>query len=519
MTSQATASLKQVLSFSAQLLIPVVYFLIIFTYFPFHNTFALDFDEGINLLSVQMLQRGFLLYSEIWYDQPPLFNFLLVLVMRVFGTEVCVSRMFVLLLSCGLLWVSFQYLRDLWGWRHAVVGVILILLLPLFARLSVSVMAGLPAIILSAFSMAALTYWHKYRKYYWIYLSAVCMALSVLVKLFTGFLAPIFIVGLLLGEYSRYREKKDVKQLILPSLIWGSIFTALVFLPLYWVVKPNNFDQLLLTHLYAGTANKYQSDPSYRLAAQLRDAAPILALALLGVYYTVRSKNRLAWYPIVWMVAASMILSRYVPVWDHQQLLITIPAAWVAAGGVGEAWSYVHRLLRDHSRLQSRYMISLVTVCVLVYACAARIPTIVPEFESNPNLSSFGLKPTSTEAKFLKKIRLYAPETRWMITDIPMFAFYANLPVPPNLVDFSLKRLETGSLTEEEIIKSIQVYHPEQVLLGRNKLTSVRQYLKKDYQIILKKDLLELYVSKELISSRFLLNSEYQYKFEDEYLW
>lgn len=94
----------------------------------------------------------------------------------------------------------------------------------------------------------------------------------------------------------------------------------------------------------------------------------------------------------------------------------------------------------------------------------------------------------------------YSSETRWVVTDVPMYAFRARLPVPPQLAVFSSKRLETGNLTEEEVINVMREYQPEQVLLRRFKLPKVEEYIAQHYILIHSNGPIKLFVLKKLQS-------------------
>ncbi len=100
--------------------------------------------------------------------------------------------------------------------------------------------------------------------------------------------------------------------------------------------------------------------------------------------------------------------------------------------------------------------------------------------------------------KFFIKMLKFAPETNWVVTDLPMYPFRARLPVPPNLAVFSLKRVETGNLTEEQVLDTIREYNPEQVLLGRFQFPVIEIYLRRGYRLVYFKDDMKLYVRNDL---------------------
>jgi hypothetical protein len=490
-----------------QIAVPLLYFAGMVLFFPFRNVFWMNLDEGINLVKAQMVLRGFALYTDMWNDQPPLLTYLLATVIRLFGPRANAGRLVVLLLACGLMWAYLQFLSSVWGNWQAATGAILLFLLPLYMDLSVSVLVGLPAIALGMVSLWWLVLWHKTRTYVWLVASALVLALSILTKIFTGLLAPIFLAGILAGEFGQYRETGNWRRLVAPALLWGTTFTLFLVIPALILIHPDNFGQLLESHLEARQLAVYRNDPSYSLAWQLQEARPILLLAILGVVHVILSRRWLALYAAAWMGTAYLLLFRHVPVWSHQQLLITIPAAILAAGAAGEALSSLWRLLSYWIKARALPLksidrtawLNLASMGLFALVMVNRGPVTLSAFNSSPAFRVPEFRATSSEVKFLRYLREYAPQTHWLVTDLPMFAFYANLPVPPNLVVFSSKRVETGELTEEEVLKTIQEYRPEQVLMGRFEFPSLRRYLKEQYRLVQARELYELYVSKDIV--------------------
>jgi len=497
--------------YSWQVAVPILYFALMVLYYPFRSAFWMDFDEGINLVKAQLVLRGYTLYTDIWSDQPPLFTFLLATVFRYFGQRANLGRILVLVLSCGLMWAYLQYLSNVWGKWHAVSGVFLLLLLPGFLNLSTSVMVGLPAIAFAMFSMWALVFWHRQHKYIWLIVSALMLALSILTKIFTGFLPPIFLAGILFGEFDRYRETGNWQRAVTPALLWGCAFALFFALPAIIIIAPGNFGQLLQSHIEASQLEVFQNNPSYSLAWQLRDARLILYLAILGAVYSLFTERWLALYALAWTASAYALLFRYVPVWSHQQL------ATLAAGATGEAFSGFFQGLRTialntaskYNRnprlsltpISRRIWVDLASISLFALILLARGPVTLSAFNPSPTFRGSGFRATSSEAKLLRKLQKYASQTHWLVTDLPIFAFYTDLPVPPNLAVFSSKRVSTGELSEEKVLATIQEYQPEQVLFGRFEFPSIRQYLRSHYHLVHSRGLYELYISEKIISA------------------
>jgi hypothetical protein len=73
----------------------------------------------------------------------------------------------------------------------------------------------------------------------------------------------------------------------------------------------------------------------------------------------------------------------------------------------------------------------------------------------------------------------HAPKTRWIVTDLPLYAFRVGLPVPPHLVVASTKRFVTGALTEEDLMNFVREYNPEQVLTGNGVYPNLETFWKR----------------------------------------
>ena len=90
-----------------------------------------------------------------------MFTHLLVGVFSLFGPSMESARALVLFFSSGLIVAAIAFLRGIGEGRYALIGRILLLLMPRYIRLSMSVMIGLPALSLAMVSLAVLVSWHR----------------------------------------------------------------------------------------------------------------------------------------------------------------------------------------------------------------------------------------------------------------------------------------------------------------------------------------------------------------------
>lgn len=483
-----------------QLAIPLVFMAIVIFFVPSRGKFEQNSDEGVNLMKAMLLEKGYPLYDEIWSDQPPILTYILAGIFHIFGYKVGASRMLILVFSAALLWTFLQILRMVSDDnKYALVGAIILLILPSYLTLSISVMVGLPSITFAMGSLFALTAWHKHRRYLWIVTSATLLSLSVLTKLFTGFLAPIMVLGLMIAEYPQIRKTKSWIRGLFPAISWGLIFTSISIGLGFILVGPDNIAQLLYTHLAGGDVEAW-NEKIFTINWHLRDARPILFLAFVGMFYVVQKRQWLFLYSFAWMTTAYLLLLNHSPVWFHHGPLVTIPAAMLATVPLTDSIKLITRLF--HWRYFSGYrgilqVAALIGTISLIFTL--RIPGAIEKLSPIPSFSTTGLEIGARQEQLLDKMISFEPETRWVVTDLPMYAFRARLPVPPYLAAFTMKRYRTGELTEQNIIDTVKEYQPEQVLLGRAEYPLVEQFLQENYRLIhVARNIEKLYLRKDL---------------------
>lgn len=450
-------------------------------FYPFRFVIEFDTDEGLSVIMAQMISQGFRLYSEVWSDHPPLFPIILSILLQTFSMNVTIARLFVLLLSCVLLWAVIQYLRFFWGSPHAIAGALLVIMLPYYTRLSVSVMIGLPSIVFAMLSFLSLAVWHAKRRYAFLLLSGIFLGISVMMKLQTGFLAIVFIMGLLFTEIQTYRKNSSRATVLKPALLWAMSFSMFIILVGIFLIGSEGLPQLVNVHLAAETATPFQNRSS--ILTLISRSWPIFLLALIGSIHAIRTKIWTALYLTSWIIFAFLLLTQLKPIWYHHQLLITIPAAILAAIPIGELIRIVRKKKPVETNRVCMGFFMSATLVTLALFLANRFPTTLRNFQINfPNLYPPSAPATPLQ-EMLALVSDYADETNILVTDRPMLAFRTGITVPPDLAVFSGKRFLTGLLTESDIINIIKATNPEQVALTRFYMPEVEKFLAERYNI------------------------------------
>jgi 4-amino-4-deoxy-L-arabinose transferase-like glycosyltransferase len=477
------------------ILLALLFFAFTFAYYPFREKLQFDSDEGLNLMRSMLVALGHPLYREISSDQPPLFNQLLAIVFRVTGFEVNPARVLVLLFSTLLVWAGAQFLQLTSGKLAAIFFLPLVIMVPEFLRLSTSVMIGVPSMAFAAVAMLFVAIWHQTKHSLWLILSGFALALSVLVKLFTGFVAPIFVLGITLSMYRQTRDRGFSWKILRPAAIWSLSFVGLAILIGFALVGPGNIAAITAPHIAAPVTEDLSG---YSLNTYLQAAVPLLLLGLLGTIFSLYRRKWLLFYPLSWAILAYVLFNFYSPVFYHHQLLITIPMTIMAATGVGEGILLLGRLRVFSDLIRVQTLLGAGAVLGFILVSVHYWPVLDRELMNHPRLTDFSLRATSGKLRVIRTMDEYIDQTSWILTDMPMYAFRVGRPVPPSVATFSSKRLATGSLTEGDILSAMRDYQPEQVLMARFHIPALEVYLQEHYTLILDVEFFRLFLRNDI---------------------
>jgi len=263
------------------------------------------------------------------------------------------------------------------------------------------------------------------------------------------------------------------------------------------LIGPRNLQSIILPHVMAPAEEGFQGE-RFSVNDHLRAAVPLLFLSFFGVLVSIYRRNWLAIYPVAWLALAYGLFSFYSPVFYHHQLLITIPAALMAAAGVGEGILSLIRVRRIPDLLRFQTLLGAGALVVFIFVSSYYLPVLDRELMDSPQLSDFTLRATAGKLKVIRTMDEYSERTNWIVTDMPMYAFRVRQPVPPILATFSSKRLATGSLTEADILAAMREYKPEQVLMARFVIPGLERYLEENYTLVLNAEYFRLFIRNDL---------------------
>lgn len=326
--------------------------------------------------------------------------------------------------------------------------------------------------------------WHITQKKIWLIVSAFCLSLSVLTKLFTFFLAPIIFIGIVLTQASNRKITSWQKKLQLPAL-WIIILLSSCLLIFFLFVGIDNIRLLVENHTSARTIDVFQNielgdsiKNDYRLF--------LLGLTIWGLLIAYQRKQWQLFYLGAWSIIAYLLLVQHRPVWYHQVLLWYIPAIAMVGYALGEIITTGIRFGSRYFRFNQRMILTIFTLGVFygaVLLVGEQTKTTTKDIKYWCQACSDSVISSSIEGQFLAEIIQSSSQTNWIITDSPIFAFRAGIPVPPATAVLSRKQLETGNITNQRLINIIRQYQPEQIFFKRFEWAEVTNYLQQNYQL------------------------------------
>ncbi len=485
-----------------QFILPIFLLIVGLNIIYLFDCFKFDTDEGFNLMKAFLVNNDYRLYQEIWNDQPPILTHLLAFSFRVFEPNIEFSRTIILLFSTFILWQTWLILYRLGGSIHAWIGSLLLLISPNYLRLSVGVMVGLPCLSLAMGAVTTIIQWHLSKKKIWLIVSALLLSLSITTKLFTFFLAPIIVIGIFIEQNIHNFKNSKSKKLRwqLPAL-WIAVFLGSTFLILFTLVGIDNIHYLIDNHTSARSVDVFQE---INLKKELKNNY-LIFLSCFTSWATFIAYQRKQWclfYFTAWLITAFVLLAQHKPVWYHHMILIHIPALILVGYAIGEIITKVtsgQSFLRQwkQKKILTFIAFAIVVGCVLLIGeQTKKTYRTVAKWQVTCGYEN---APDDLRYSIVEEISQLSPQTNWILTDLPMYAFRSGISVPPPVAVLSLKQLQTGIMVEQDIVDVINQYQPEQVLLGRFEWNELTEFLSQNYQLKTQKENYRLYVKKELL--------------------
>ncbi len=476
----------KVLDLVAHVTVPVVFFLFVWFWHPFHAVFEFDPDEGNNVIKALMLAKGHALYAEIWSDQPPLFTYLLRGWFALTSWTVPQGRVLVLLCATVLLWAVYQTVRLSWGHPAALVSAFLLITSYRYLALSVSVMLALPTLMFAMLSIYALARYRRAPHAGWLMASGVLLVFALFTKLFALLMAPLLFLAVLHTAWSKQKQPPPNRRWFLPVGLWcGSMVVAGAVLFLL-TIPPGELVQLLQPHL---DAKREMSSAGFAevFSGMVKADYAFALLGLVGLLQILRKRDWFSLLPVVWCMLAYVSLYMHRPLWYHHYPLLGVPLCWTAGMGAGALFSReLWRAWLPWRGLPSAYaLLTVLPALGFGILAATQIPA---KFQRELDYARPYTALTTGDLYTVAVLKQFKDRTDYAVTDRQMLAFSASMIVPPELSVTSVKRMRSGHLTMEALVRLLERYEPGVIHLSwRNRIPmtpELKDYLQAQYALL-----------------------------------
>ncbi len=469
------------------LLLPLAFIISALILMPI-EAFQFDPDEGLRISQMILYKNGYLLYSDIPSDQPPLFTVLLSLwsqfcdlfLGRDHNHEVIVARCFVLFFATVLIWTFFKITCITTTKRVAVISTVLLIFSCNFIRLSFSAMIGIPCLTFALLSIycliqfrynsLALSSWQFFSSPFF---SGILLGLSLLTKMFTLFLVPLMSVFWVI-----FNPKVKLKNIFLPLFFFLLGIATVVLLSNNFLISSSEIRYFFQFHVSTDLKSQFSGESSLLtvISFYLQDFDYFI-LCLWGISSISFRKDLWVFIPLSWLSVVTILLINHKPVWYHHYLLISIPLCWLAALGVEQLSKNITLYQLKSFQPLKLFSLSNLTIAFICLAFGIKMYFFM---QNNAEIVS----KSKEAAPILERIVKYQKNTQWLFTDMPMYGVRSNINVPPELSVISRKSLASGKITQASLIQTIEKYHPEQFVIARfSKLyTYIQDYLDKNYK-------------------------------------
>lgn len=456
---------------------------------PLQTALVFGGNEGYELMKALLVSLGHPLYGPFWNDQPPLHTELVAWLFRLVGPSAYAARLLSVGFAVVLVGAFYRLVSARSGRAAGLVAVALVVVSPHFLELSVSVMLDGPSL---ALGVAALWAWDQQRQRRalpWALICGLLFGCALQIKLTAAILAPALAVECFLNPPSRGR--RGVAEILSAAGCWAVGVTAAFGLIALAFYRHDTLAVFWASHFSAGTTQEAAGATyEFRPEAVVGNAALVPALAGFGLIMWRRRRDLIL--PVVLLGTASLVHWWHRPFWYYYSLHFAVPLAWLGAVGVVEGFVAQWDLPFGPS-LGRKLGVAL---AVLSWSLVVAWPVTLWPGEVGEEVLRLRQVVTAASDGVVMALQKHAAAARWIFTDNLITAFWARVPVPPELAVIPLKRVWSGQISGEQVKRCLERYRPELVLIGAGwqERFGLQRYLAEHYTLASDAELSGLYV-------------------------
>ena len=430
--------------------------------------FSTEYDEGVYWQSLRAMAQGRPLYSAVFGSQPPGFLLGVYPGYRLFGQSIVAGRVTIALYALVGILATYVIGRALGGRWVGALAAGLLALNPRYLQEATTLQAEIPSLALSLVGIALMAVvmqrtHPRPQRLLLIAAAGVAFGVAIMMKL----LAVVALVPavLLLAEplVQEMRERQASRQTFLNSardiglLLGGVLLACVVILAPFGPQWGALYEQVIGFHLVArGTSSGVGPLANLLL---LPDITWIVAA--LGCAVAVWRRMWVALPLLAWLLASVLVLIVQRPLFDPHALILAPPLALLAAlGGVAALeWA------RSSWNIRAKELLLMAGTLVALGATL-----LVGLWFDARQLSVDSAYDGGRRAQMVQALQDHAIPAGLVVTDDQYVAALAGRNTPPELVDTSLVRIATGSLTTGEVERIIGRENVRVVLFATDRL-------------------------------------------------
>lgn len=413
-------------------------------------------DEGIYFSTFFLVDKGYKLYKEIFFSQPPGFFLTTYPLFIAFGKTIVAARLSI------LFWVTIGLISLIWliG-TNGILTIFILLSIPNFYNQIVTFQSDALVVTFSLISLIFIWKFKEKLKIIYLIFSSLFFSLALWTKFDISLLIPITIT------LFSIRKRLTGYLLFITIFIIVSIFMIVTF------ELKEFFNNVLLLRVQAFGVYLWEPFKVFELVRTDFYLTAIMVITPILFFLKKPKMFSLEAITFSWAVFSFIPMFYYRPLFSHHLILLTVP--FVLSFTL---------LLKNHNNIKKIALI-LFTGIVLINAMFGLM-----------GKNKFNL--TNEQLVGIQVVNKYTQPNDLIISDEAILQGLSGRLPPPELTDVSYVRIKSGNLTPEKFDQIISKYRPRLILSWNGKLKSMKNFEKimekNKYQIIFKENSKEAFL-------------------------
>lgn len=426
-----------------------------------------NFDEGAYLASLFLMREGYRPFADIVTGEGPLNLHLAFLSYAAGGFTLTAARTGTALLSLtGVLGAALAG-RALGGPLAGIAAAFILALSPAYLRVSRWVGPEAVAVSLAMLAVAAAAWAYRSDRDRWRLAAGALFGLANLVQASV----PAAAVAIMLLTYSR----RSSRSILLAPFAAGSVVAVVLMMTGPVEVISRIVSWRLGGHQLDPSIAVIQGNAFMLLDKMYRQEQPaVYALAAIGALVLLRSAPQVGLALLGWVGAQLALLLCYSELSAHLGVTLLAPVLLMAGIGLGAGLSQ----LSGAQRRRAASVAGAVLIDLVGLWYVASVPAIVTRDQRLINLElSFDREIDRDARAAVSTIANTTTAQEFVVTDQPYLAFLADRKVPPELVDPSTSRIDSGSLDGGQVVANVRERDVALVVLWSGKLVRLPELM------------------------------------------